>query len=84
MPDVQILTASSGFKSQDTSTWATVCQIPAGSFTAGDKYLIIATAHSMLNDSAQELHMRLVHGTTPRGLSWPRRSLSPRAAAEKG
>lgn len=47
------------------TTYRDVCTISAGSFVAGEKYLIIASAFARHTSSANETLMRLVHGSTP-------------------
>lgn len=49
----------------NSTTWVDVATIASGDFTAGHKYLILAAAFVRHASSANEVRMRLVHGTTP-------------------
>jgi hypothetical protein len=64
MADVQVLEAT-GSANGTSTTWVDVATIPAASFTAGAKYLILAFAMFQSSSSANEGRLRLVRGTTP-------------------
>ncbi len=65
MAAAQALYAEGKAVTANSTSWVDVCTIAAASFTAGKKYLILASALMRVNDSAGEGRMRLVHGTTP-------------------
>jgi hypothetical protein len=48
-----------------TTTWVTTAIIPAASFTANKRYLIIAHQAQDATSAANETRVRLAHGTTP-------------------
>lgn len=49
----------------NSTTWVDVATIADGSFTAGDKYLIVASALVRSTSSAEDTRLRLVHGAGP-------------------
>lgn len=66
MANAQVLYAEDVAATVATDTnWVDVASIPASSFTAGKKYLILANQVSSTATSSQEARVRLVHGTTP-------------------
>lgn len=65
MAEVQSAYAEGIGVTANSTTWVDVATIAAGSFTAGKKYLILATAYLEHASSANEIRFRIVHGTTP-------------------
>ena len=48
-----------------TTTWVSLASIPAASFTANKRYLILANQVVKITSAANEARIRLVHGSTP-------------------
>src|SRR3990172_6379992 len=66
MANVQVLYAESvAATTAATTAWVDVATIPAASFTAGKKYLILANQICKNSSSSIVWRCRLVHGTTP-------------------